>query len=134
MFVPGFFYVVVDDGSGSPSSAFLTAATTAIDAVKPLGVNFSVFAPHLVSANVNLTLTTAAGYLHSLVVGEVSALISANIAALGLGAGLPYLLIPSWVYSVAGVVSISGYTLNSGTSDIAANNQDRIMPGTVTVS
>src|SRR5208282_2302570 len=49
---PGFFYAVVDDGSGSPPTAFLNAATNAIQAVKPLGVQFAVFAPTIVSVNV----------------------------------------------------------------------------------
>jgi uncharacterized phage protein gp47/JayE len=134
VFTPGFFYVVVDDGSGTPSSAFLTAATNAVNSVRPLGVNFSVFAPDLVSANVGMILTTASGYNHTAVVNQVLALLSANIIALGLGAGLPYSRLAAWAYSVPGVTNASAITLNSGTADIAANNQDRIMPGTITVS
>jgi uncharacterized phage protein gp47/JayE len=136
---PGYFYVVIDDGTGSPSSTFLSNAAAAIGSqgpagVKPLGVNFSVFAPNLVSANVNMTLTTAAGYTHSLVVAQVSSLIAANIFALGLGNGLPFGLLYAWAFSVPGVTDVNGVTLNSGTADIAANPQNRVMPGTITVA
>ena len=131
---PGYFYVVVDDGSGDPSSQFLSNASNAINAARPLGVNYSVFAPRPYSANINVTLTTAAGYLHSAVVTQVQTVLTANILALGLGAGLPYSLIAAWCFSVPGVVNASALTLNGGTADIAPNNQIRVMPGTITVS
>lgn len=134
VFTPGYFFVVVDDGSGSPSSAFLLTATAAVGAVKALGVNYSVFPPTLITANVNITLTTAAGYNHALVVSQVRALFSTNIIALGLGAGLPYSLLAAWAFSVPGVINANAITLNGTTADIAANNQNRVMPGTITVS
>jgi uncharacterized phage protein gp47/JayE len=131
---PGFFYCVVDDGSGTPSSPFLAAATTAVQAVKPLGVQFAVYAPVIVSANVGMTLTTAAGYTHSAVVAQVSSLLATNITGLGLGSGLSYGLLYAWAFGVAGVTDVQSVTLNSGTSDIAANPNNRIMPGTMSVS
>ena len=134
VFRPGYFYVVVDDGSGSPSAAFLASATAAVQAVKPLGCWFGCFPPVIVSANVSMTLTTLTGYDHNTVVGEVATLISANITALGLGAGLPYTQLSAWAYSVAGVSNASAILLNGATNDIVANNQNRIMPGTVAVS
>lgn len=134
VFTPGFFYVVVDDGSGMPSSAFLLAATNAVNSVRPLGVNFSVFSPSLLAANINMILTTAAGYNHTAVVNQVLALLNANILALGLGAGLPYSLLAAWAFSVPGVTNASAITLNGTMADVAADNRNRIMPGTITVS
>ncbi len=132
-FQPGYFYVVVDDGSGSPSAAFLAAASNAVQAVKPLGAWFGIFAPIITTANVSLNLTTLPGYDHNTVVAQVATLISANIVALGLGAGLPYTQLSAWAYSVAGVSNVSAILLNGGSADIAPNNQKRIMPGTVAV-
>ncbi|MFX7996843.1 baseplate J/gp47 family protein, partial [Acinetobacter baumannii] len=40
----GYFYVVVDDGTGSPSSTLLATVANAIDAVRPLTSTFGVFA------------------------------------------------------------------------------------------
>jgi hypothetical protein len=42
---PGFFFVVADDGSGSPSVDFMAAITAAAQAVRPLGVQCTVFPP-----------------------------------------------------------------------------------------
>lgn len=131
---PGFFYVVVDDGSGVPSSGFLAAATTAVQGVKPLGVQFAVYPPVIVTASIGTILTTAPGYDHGTVAGQVALLFAANITALNLGNGLPYSQIASWAYSVAGVTNAASITLNGGTADIAANPNNRIMPGTITVS
>jgi hypothetical protein len=132
--VPGFYYAVVDDGSGTPSSAFLAAATNALQANKPLGVQFAVYAPALVTASIGTILTTAPGYNHGTVAGQVALLYAANILALNLGNGLPYSQIAAWAYSVAGVTNAASITLNGGTADIAANPNNRIMPGTITVS
>ena len=131
---PGYFFCVVDDGSGTPSSTFLAAATAAVKAVKPLGVQFAVYTPALTTANVSMILTTAPGYSHLIVVAQASSLIASNIASLGLGASLPYGLLYAWAFSVAGVVDVQAVTLNSGTSDIAADVRARVMPGTITVS
>lgn len=133
-FAPGYFYVVVDDGSGSPSSTFLTTAQNAINVARGLGINFSVFAPNIVLANVNMITTAAPGYDGAIVASTVSTLITNNITALGLGAGLPYSILGSWAFSVAGVVNANAITLQGGTADIAANNQNRILPGAITVS
>lgn len=137
---PGFFYVVVDDGSGTPSSPFLLAATEAVNRVKPLGVNFSVFSPVVIGANVNLSVATIAGYDHTAVINQILALITANIIALGLGAGLDVYTIADWAKSIPGVAPTSGVTaltlngLSGDAATIAANGQNRIMPGTITVS
>jgi uncharacterized phage protein gp47/JayE len=130
----GFFYVVVDDGSGSPPSAFLLAAQNAVNAHRALGVDFSVFAPTLITANVSMTLTTATGFNHTAVATQVTAVINANILALGLGNGLPFSLLPVWAFSVMGVTNATAITLNGSTADIPANNQNRVMPGTIAIS
>jgi phage-related baseplate assembly protein len=131
---PGFFFVNVDDGSGSPPQAFLNAASNAVNAHRALGVNFSVFPPTLVTANVSMIISAATGFNATAVAQQVAAVINANILALGLGAGLPFSLLPVWAFSVMGVTNATAITLNGGTADIAANNQNRVMPGTITVS
>ncbi len=136
---PGFFYCVVDDGSGSPPSSFIDTATTAVSAVAALGVKFGLFAPVAVSVNVGMTITTAAGYTHANVVGAVGSAVASNIAGLGLGAGVDAYQIAAWVLAVPGVVpgGISALTVNGLSGDaaaIAANPNVRILPGAITVA
>lgn len=140
VFTPGYYYAVVDDGTGTPADAFLDAARAALDAVRPLGAWFGVFAPILTTANVSLTLATVIpGFTRNAVIAQVNATVTANILGLGLGAGLDAYQIAGWVLSVPGVSpgGLSSLLLNSLSADaatIAANNKNRIMPGTIAVS
>ena len=132
---PGYFYVVVDDGSGAPASSFLTSVGLAIEAVRPITSTYGVFAPTLVTANVAMTLTTAAGYTHSAVVAAVTAALQAYIGTLAVGVTLPFSRLAQVAYAASpGVTNVSGTTLNGSGADLAATAQQRIMVGTLTVS
>lgn len=117
---PGYFFVVADDGSGSPTAAFLQTITNAANAVRPLGTQCGVFAPVVLTANVEMQITTALGYDHNTVVAQVQALIALNINSLGLGNPLPYSILSAWAYAVPGVTQVAGVTLNNGNGDIAS--------------
>jgi uncharacterized phage protein gp47/JayE len=130
----GMFVVVVDDGTGNASSNLLNAVGSAVDAVRPLCSRFGVFAPVQVTANVGMTLTSATGYNHADVVGAVGTALTNFINGLTLGIALPYTQIASIAYGVPGVQNVTAYTLNSGTSDLSASAQQRIVAGVMTVS
>ena len=132
---PGYFYVVVDDGSGTPAGSFLTSVGLAIEAVRPITSTYGVFAPSLVTANVAMTLTTAAGYTHSAVVAAVTAALQAYIGTLAVGVTLPYSRLAQVAYAASpGVTNVSGTTLNAGIADLVATAQQRIMVGTLTIT
>lgn len=134
-FQPGFFYVVVDDGSGSPPSSLTASAYTAIDLIRALGISFAVYAPVKLNANVAMQLTTAAGYTHSTVVALVANAITTNINALGLGVTLPYTQLIRWAYEASpGVTNVTGVLLNGGTADIVPTPQQTIKANTLTIS
>ncbi len=131
----GFFYVVVDDGSGSPAPALLTAAANAIDAVRPIGSRFAVFAPAIVTANVSMTIATSAGYDHPTAAGVVGAALETFLSTLPLGTPLAFTRLAQVAYDASpGVVNVSALLLNGGSADLAASNQQVIKPGTVTVA
>lgn len=132
---PGTFYAVVDDGTGTPGSTFLASASNAIDAVRPFTVAFSVFPPVVVTANIAMTATIAAGYDPVATKATVRAAVLAYVGSLTLGQILPYTRLLQVAYdSSPGVTNITGLTINGGTSDINATAQQRILAGTVTVS
>jgi uncharacterized phage protein gp47/JayE len=130
----GFFYLVVDNGTGSPPSGLLAQVGSAIEAVRALGIRYAVFAPVVVTANVSMTITSAAGLTHANVVGAVGTALTNFINGLVLGTNLPYTQLAAIAYSVPGVINVSAVLLNSGTSDLTATNQEVIKAGTVTVS
>ena len=132
---PGYFYAVVDDGSGSPSGAFLTAAANAIEAVRPFTVSYGVFAPTVVTANVSMTITAAATYSASAVSTAVTAALTAYINGLGDGVGLPWSRLAQVAYDASpGVANVASVIVNGGTSDLTATAQQTIKAGSVVVS
>lgn len=131
---PGYFYAVVDDGTGTPSGSFLTSATAAIDAVRAEGTTFGVFAPALVTANVALTIAVGSGYTLSAVKTLVISAITTYTNSLGAAATLPYTKLGQLAYDAsAGITNVTAVTLNGGTADLVASGQQLIRTGTVTV-
>lgn len=131
----GYFFVVVDDGTGVPGSTLLSTVSNAIDAVRPACSTFGVFAPVVVTANVNLTIATAAGYTHSAEVATVAAALTNYINSLALGQSLPWSKLAQIAYDASpGVTNVTGVTLNSGTADLSATSKQVIKAGTVAVS
>jgi hypothetical protein len=123
---PGYYYVVADDGSGSPGSDFMTAVTAAVNAVRPLGVQAGCFPPKVMNAVVSMIIATASGYDHNTVCGLVAQTLEDNINALGLGVGLDFAILPAWAYTVPGVSRVTAVLLNGFSGDaasIAANAQ-----------
>jgi uncharacterized phage protein gp47/JayE len=132
---PGYFYVVVDDGTGSPGSTFLSACSNAIDAVRGFTIRFGVFAPVTETANVVMAATIASGYDPTATKALARAAVQAYIASLQLGQSLAYTRLAQIAYDASpGITNITGLTLNGGTSDLAATAQQRILTGTVTVN
>ena len=131
----GYFYAVVDDGTGYPTSTFLSSASNAIDAVRAFTSRFGVFAPSVLTATVAMTITTGTGYVHANVVTAVQTALQNYINSLTLGQALPYSKLAQIAYEASpGVTNVTGVTLNDGTADMAATSQQVIKHGTVTVS
>lgn len=131
----GYFYVVVDDGTGAPGSTFLSSVSNAIDAVRPVCSTFGVFAPVVVTANAGMVISTAPGYDHTTLVGLVGTAIRNYINSLTLGQTLTYSRLAQVAYDASpGVTNVTSVTLNSGTADVTATSQQVIKAGTVTVA
>ncbi len=131
---PGFFFIIADNGTGNPPASFLAAVSNAVDAVRGETINFAVFAPGLVQANIVMALTTATGFTHANVVTSVTAALQKTINALPIGALLPFNLLSSIAFGVPGVINVNGITLNGSTADLAATPQQIIKVGILTVS
>ncbi len=130
----GFFYVVVDDGTGHASSDLLAAVGVAVEAVRGETIRYGVFAPSLITASAAMVITSAAGFNHATVVGNVGTALTNFINGLTLGVSLPYTQLASIAYGVPGVTNVSGILLNGGTADLAATNQQRIVASVMTIS
>ena len=131
----GYFYVVVDDGTGSPSGTLISNVNNAVDAVRGLTILFGVFAPIIVNATVILTITVAAGYSHGTVAPIVQTALENYINSLILGQTLYFNRIIQAAYDASpGVLTVSSVTLNSGTADLTVSAKQIIKYTSVTVN
>lgn len=127
---PGYFYVVVNPAT----SGDLAAAYAAIDAIRPLGVSFGVFAATPLTAGVSMAATAAPGYTHAQIAGAIQNAVADFIAAIPLGQSLYWSQLYAVAYGVQGVQEVTAMLLNGATGDLIATNQQVIVPGTVTVN
>ena len=124
---PGYFYVVVDDGTGYPSTTLLTNVGNAIDAVRAAGQHASASSPRRSRPPTSaMTITTASGYTHADVVAAVAAALTNFINGLPLGTGLPYTQLASVAYERAGRDNATGILLNSGTPTWRPTSKQKI--------
>ncbi|CAJ0698867.1 baseplate J/gp47 family protein [Ralstonia holmesii] len=133
----GTFIVIVDDGTGSPSSTLLSSVSNAIDAVRPITSTFYVYAPVIVNATVSMTITTAAGYTHSAITALVQTALLNYINTLPLGTSLTYSRLAQVAYDASpAVTNVTTVLLNGGTADLAATSLQVIKTaaGSITVT
>jgi uncharacterized phage protein gp47/JayE len=131
---PGYFYAVIDDGTGTPPTSLINAVGAAIEAVRGFTIQYGVFGPLVLTANVNMEIDAASGYDPTAVAANVSLAITNFINGLGLGNSLPYTQLAAIAYGVAGVVNVTDVTLNSAVADLDADNKHVIHAGAITVS
>lgn len=127
---PGYFYVVVNPATAGG----IANVYAAIDAIRPLGVTFGVFAATSVTANVALTASAAPGYTHAQIAAAIKTAIQNFVGALPLGQPLYWSQLYAIAYGVPGVQEATGMLLNGGTGDLAATAQQIVVCGTVTVN
>lgn len=131
----GYFYAVVDDGTGVPTSDFLSSVSNAIDFVRGFGIRFGVFAPVVVNATVTLTVAIAAGYDPVATRALVQTAITNYINSLALGQSLTYTRLSQLAYDASpGVTNVTNVVLNGGAVDLAATDKQVIKAQTVTVN
>jgi uncharacterized phage protein gp47/JayE len=114
----GFFTVYVDDQTGAPPAPLLAQVTTAINAVRALGVQFSVQPCSVSHVSVAVTIYAASGYDKTALIPQVVTAITDYIASVGMGEAVSYFNIAAAAKNVEGVAKIEGLTLNGGAEDV----------------
>ena len=129
----GFFTITVDDGSGSPPATLITSVSDAIEAVRPLGSQFTVQPPTIVTANITLTMTTPAN-THAAAQLAVTMAIRSFTSGLPIGATLPVSRLAAIAYAADPSISnVSAIAINGG-GDLTPASTGVIKPGTITVN
>ena len=116
-FVPAHFTVTLDDGSGSPPAALISAASNAVDAVRPVGTSFTVRGPAVLPVTVQVALTLAPPAQSVNIAPLVTAAIEAYVAGLGIGVPLPVSRVVALSFGADPSVQAASVTLNGAAAD-----------------
>jgi uncharacterized phage protein gp47/JayE len=134
-FLLGNFVITVDDGSGYPSTGLLAMVYQAVDAVRPIGSTFVVFAPTVTQVNVSLTISVGVGIDKASLAPQLVGAIGAYANALPVGVQLPVSRIAQIAYTASSSIdNVTVILLNGQTSDIVVPISGVIKSGTVVVN
>ena len=129
--VPGTFIVTINDGSGSPPSALLSAVATAVDAVRPVGTQFFVLPPSVFSASISLTITVSDGNKPASQAAVTGAL-QAYIGTLPIGAPLPISRVAAIAYAAASnITNVALISINGANADLVPLATGVVTPGVI---
>lgn len=132
---PGYFYLGIDDGEGTPSDFLVTQVYKAVDIVRAAGVRFSVFKSTVAPVDVSLNVEVLPGFDANVVKGQVGLAIANYIKAIGLGNGLAYTKLAQIAYEASpGLKNATTIRLNGDVLDIAGAPLVTLKPATITVS
>jgi uncharacterized phage protein gp47/JayE len=115
----GSFLVIVDDGTGYPSSGLLSNVATAVDAVRPIGTMFAVIAPQVLIVNVSLVVATTSLATASIIVTGIQNYVSIYLNSLPIGKSASVTRLAQNAYLAGpGIDNVSGIQMNGTPSDI----------------
>ena len=131
----GFFLVTVDDGTGTPSTAFVNTCAAAVENTRAVGVRYGVMPPVIVHVSVAFSILVALGYDPNATVGGAGDAVIAYINALPLGTSLPYNRLSQVIFdSSPGILNVEGLLLNNSRLDVGASARNVIKALTVSGS
>jgi len=133
---PGYFYAVIDDGTGAVPAATITLAQKAIETYRPLGTTFGVIAATPQTINVSMTVKSSAGASTALQ-ATVQTEVTKYLNGLKIGEDVSFTKVADTAYNSSTLVTnVSGITLSGSTSasDVVISNQQKAKAGTVAIT
>jgi hypothetical protein len=131
----GAFLVVVDDGSGYPSTALLSNVATAVDAVRPIGTTFAVVAPQVLTVNVSLTAAFASTGDATLGIPNIQNYVATYLNSLPIGSTASITRVAQNAYLTGpSLINITSIELNGGAVDVVPAALTVIKAGQVVVT
>lgn len=132
-----FFYVVADDGSGSPSDDFRDAVSSTIDMHRAAGIQYAAYKPMAVTVNLAGAIAQMTDdAVEDDIIEAVETAFATHIAALLIGEDVVFNRLYQIAYDAAfdlGLRKIN-ITLNAGTADVAIEQSEVAKLGTNTVT
>lgn len=119
-YTPGNFVVTVDDGSGTPPAALLTAVSLSVSLYRPIGSTWTVRAPTVTTATISFSYTTTpTANKTTTLTSAVQAAVVAYVNALPDGQNLIFSRIAGVAYAVdPSITAVESVVLNGGSADL----------------
>lgn len=95
---PGFFYGIVDDGTGNPPSGLLALASTVANATRGFTIAYSIFPPQILEIDIIVDVKVNAVADQSVITTNVTNSLSQYLFNLGIGGFLAYSVIYNTIY------------------------------------
>lgn len=132
----GFFYAVVDDGTGAPDQDLLDAASDALEENRGFTIVHQVFGPSVVATNVVMEVTVVKGTNQTLMEDQVRELLDAYMGSLKLGQSLSFTRLGELPYNFEEVTNVSGIQIDGDpfANDKTVTVKQLIRPGTIVVN
>ncbi len=142
----GYFYAIVDDGSGSPPSSLLTAVSISINLYRGLTIAYEVKAPVVINADITANIVLPAGFSSATLISTIGGALISYIITIPMGGGtLFYNRLPQVIYNAIlteinnnqeflDTFHISILTLNGSTSDLVSSTVQAIRAGTLAIT
>jgi uncharacterized phage protein gp47/JayE len=131
----GAFLVIVDDGTGYPSSALLSTVATAVDSVRPIGTTFAVIPPQVLTVNASLTAALTSTATASVIVAAIQNYVAIYLNSLPIGRGASVTRVAQNAYLAgSGIDNVTEIQLNCASLDIAVPSGTVIKAGQVVVT
>lgn len=139
----GYFYAVIDDGTGNPPLSLLNSVASILDIYRGFTIAFEVHGPVVVTANISATVVTPVGYVNTNLVPNIQSALDIYISLIPFGETLFYTRIAQIIYNVivdavgsvtADQFNVTSILLNGGTADLVSTSIQKIEPGTITIT
>jgi uncharacterized phage protein gp47/JayE len=115
----GAFLVIVDDGTGYPSTDLLSSVASAVDLVRPIGTTFSVIAPQVLTVDVHLTAEFVSADSASAGIASIQNYVATYLSGLPIGRTASVTRVAQHAYRAGSIVqNITSVRLNGSATDI----------------
>lgn len=138
----GFFYAVVDDGSGDPPDSFIDGIRNAVEEVRGFTIGFDIKKPIIVDADISATVVLPDDYSNPDLVSIITTALDNYINLIPFGSTLFYSRIAQVIYNAINSVAptlidqfnVTSVLLNGGTSDLTSTFKEKIKPDIINIT
>ena len=130
----GMVYVVIDDGTGSPTPALLARVNAAIQAIRGLAIYNAVYPAVATAVNISVNLTINNVLTEATIIQMVTDTIVKYVNFYPFKTVMPYSKFFELIYDTTpNILNVSNLTVNGGTADLAGGDNIGYITGTINI-